>query len=457
MLCSNDDLPNGCKTPDKCIAKQKDDAGMICEQQQCPFNCTDKQHLCVGDVDTNGCKKEDTCVARQVTETGGLCPGTCPVECKNNEILCVGQICEACVIKGCKGQDVCHPKVKDYGGVFCPSDSASHECPKTCPDNEVLCPPFEGPDGCKGPYTCKPKSKDNNNASCPITSDCPVYCKPNEHNCPKGFGEDGCKLPDECLEKERDFEGDLCPLRCPEVCGDGQIFCDGHIDEKGCKGPSSCITPEDHKWGPGAEVEPKDKCPGYCPVKCENHEILCPSQVDYCNGCPTGELCREAIKAKNTLFCPGKEEQGKDSKDTKLRRGGYLSYSHGCTKLCNEKEGEVLCPVYEEDNGCKPEAPCVKRVKNNDGGWCSSHSVCQKQCPKHTLLCEYEDLDSNGCKVESICKPRGTKTSGLFCTGFCPPICPSGWILTKGGIADDGCQIAPYCIETTTATPLQAV
>ena len=52
MLCSNDDLPNGCKTPDKCIAKQKDDAGMICEQQQCPFNCTDKQHLCVGDVDT---------------------------------------------------------------------------------------------------------------------------------------------------------------------------------------------------------------------------------------------------------------------------------------------------------------------------------------------------------------------------------------------------------------------
>merc|ERR1712154_737650 len=121
---------------------------------------------------------------------------------------------------------------------------------------------------------------------------------------------------------------------------------------------------------------------GYCPSQCLTHEILCPSQLDPCNGCPTEEVCREAIKDKNGIFCPGKEIEGLDSQDTSLRKGGYLSFSHNCPKLCREEEGEVLCPAYEDENGCKPEAECMMRTTDDNGDWCPSHSVCQKQCQK---------------------------------------------------------------------------
>jgi len=444
--CPVDPEPNGCKKAEDCLPKQKDHEGNICSHQQCPLECTETRHLCEGDVDEYGCKEEDVCVLRQTSNKGELCPGTCPVECQNGEILCDGTTDYSDTIyQGCEGQDVCHVKAKDETGVYCPPDSASHLCPKACPPEEVLCDPYETPLGCKGPYTCETRSKDDMDEYCPSTADCPVHCKTNEYNCPTGEDENGCKLPDQCIEKERGFDGELCPFHCPEECNEGQLFCAGGIDETGCKVASQCRDKEEHKWGPGAETEPKAECPGYCPSQCLTHEILCPSQLDPCNGCPTEEVCREAIKDKNGIFCPGKEIEGLDSQDTSLRKGGYLSFSHNCPKLCREEEGEVLCPAYEDENGCKPEAECMMRTTDDNGDWCPSHSVCQKQCPKGFLLCEYETVDSKGCKVEPSCIYKGKNNNDLYCAGHCPPICSGGETLVSPGYDADGCELPSLC------------
>jgi len=449
LICPKDPLDNGCRQAEDCVPKQKDHDNNICPNQQCPLTCKDTEHLCEGAVDVYGCKEDDECVLKDTSNTGDLCPGTCPVECTNSQILCNGQIDYSdTILQGCVGQDICHTKAKDDEGVYCPPDSASHECPKACPQDEVLCPPYDGPLGCKGPYVCETRSKDDMDQYCPSTADCPVHCKQDEYPCPTGEDENGCKLPDECVKTERGFDGELCPLHCPELCTDEQVFCRGGIDETGCRGPSSCRDKTRHQWGEGyTDSDPPRLCPGYCPTQCESHEILCPSQVDPCNGCPTEEVCREAIKDKDGIFCPGKEEQGLDVDDTSLRRGGFLSFSHNCPKLCREQEpfGEVLCPTYEDDKGCKPEAECRERTTGTDGEYCPAYSVCDKQCPKGFKLCEYETVDENGCKVEPSCVYKGKNNINLYCPGHCPPLCSGGQELVSSGVDADGCALPSAC------------
>jgi len=448
LFCPNENLPNGCKQAEDCVPKQRDHQSNICPQQQCPLECKETRHLCVGSVDDWGCKEDDECVLKQISDVGELCPGTCPVTCNDGEILCNGQIDYSDTEhKGCEGQDICHVKAKGDNLVYCPPDSASHLCPKACPPFEVLCEPWEGPTGCKGPYTCETRSKDDMDQYCPSTADCPTHCKPDEFNCPTGEDENGCKLPDSCEKKERGLDGELCPMHCPELCTDEQVFCTGGIDETGCRGPSSCRDKEQHKWGPGALTEPKEECPGYCPTQCLSHEILCPSQLDPCNGCPTEEVCREAIKGTDGLFCPGKEVEGVDPQDMALRKGGFLSYSHNCPKLCREEEGEVLCPTYEVEalKGCKPEAECVMRVKDTNNDWCPYHSVCEKQCPKGYLLCESTELDINGCQVEPICVYKGKNKNDLFCPGNCPATCAEGQELVSPGYDENDCELPATC------------
>ena len=387
---------------------------------------------------------------KQTSNQGHLCSGTCPVDCQNGEIQCNGQTDYSDTIyQGCEGQDVCHVKSKDLNGVYCPPDSASHNCPKTCPPYEVLCPPYDTILGCKGPYECKTRSTDDMDEYCPSTADCPVHCNHNEFNCPTGTGPDGCELPDSCEEKERGFDGELCPFHCPELCEDDQVFCAGGLEETGCRGPSSCRDKDVHIWGEGADASPPTQCPGYCPGQCETHEVLCPSQLDPCNGCPTEEVCREGIKNNIGLLCPGKELDGQDDQDTSLRRGGYLSYSHNCPKLCRDAEGEVLCPTYEDENGCKPEAQCMMRTTGTDGKWCSSHSVCPKECPKGFLLCEYETEDANGCKIEPSCVYKGKNNDDLYCAGNCPPICAGAETLVSPGFEGNGCELPSVCEIST--------
>jgi hypothetical protein len=198
-----------------------------------------------------------------------------------------------------------------------------------------------------------------------------------------------------------------------------------------------------HSWGPGTEEDPKAECPGWCPAQCLSHEILCPSQYDPCNGCPTEETCREAILDTRGIFCPGKEQADG------TRKGGFLSYSHNCPVLCKEEEGEVLCPVYEEDAlfGCKDAASCYQRTIDNEEEWCPSVSVCPKQCPKGFKLCEYETVDSKGCKVEPSCVAKGKNDDDLFCEGLCPPICHAGQTLESNGTYYNGCAAPSTCVD----------
>jgi len=446
LFCPQPNTVDGCKKPEECVKKQKDHEDNICAHQQCPLECTKKEQLCGGSVDKWGCKEDDVCEPRKTSDQNELCPGTCPVECQNGEILCDGTIDYSDTnLKGCKGQDICHVKAKNENGVNCPLESGSQLCPKLCPPGEVLCEPSEGPLGCKGQKECETRSTNEKDEFCPSTSDCPTHCSTNQYNCANGVDESGCKLPEECVDKERGFDGELCPFHCPEICNEQQLFCLGGIDETGCRRSSSCRDKEEHRWGPGAETEPKEECPGYCSYFCETHEILCPSQLDPCNGCTIEELCREAIKNKEGIFCAGKELAGKDSQDTSLRKGGYLSYSHNCPKLCKEEDGEVLCPTYEDESGCKPEAECKMRVKDVNEDWCPSYSVCEKQCAKGYKLCVYESVNSKECKVEPSCVYKGKNKNDLYCAGHCPPICSAGELLVSSGFDAENCELPSVC------------
>ena len=178
--------------------------------------------------------------------------------------------------------------------------------------------------------------------------------------------------------------------------------------------------------------------------------------IDPCNGCPTEEVCREAITDVNGQFCPGKEHtilvEGEDYRDTGNRRGGYLSASHNCPVYCKEWKGEVQCPVYEDALGCKPDALCVERqVKsvNSDGTkeYCPATSVCPKQCPVGKKLCHYDENDSDGCGHEDICVDIGRDSQGAPCDmDWCPPLCSGAQTLKDNGVDDIGCPLQPTCV-----------
>jgi len=447
---------NGCPHPDLCQDKDvSTDTGKFCDIQQCTLKCEVTHHLCEGEVKSDGCKaEEDICVEKQVTDLG-MCPGVCPEECQDGWILCDGQVdYYGDVHKHCIGQSVCHVKAKDTNGVFCPDDSASHMCEKTCPEHQILCPPGEGQLGCREREECTDRTTDNEGDYCPDHSDCPTVCEKNEVNCPGGYDPvTTCKNPDLCIEEERDFNGDLCPVHCPETCTDDQVYCPGTRNPMtGCKSKDKCVNKETHKWG----ETPDAQCPGWCPVICMDDEVLCPSYTDPCNGCPTEEICRQAIKNKNGEFCPGKEftirHEGEDYRDNLKRRGGHLSASHNCPVYCKEWEGEIQCPVYEDVLGCKPEASCVKRQeKSNVNGtieYCPATSVCPKQCPLGQKLCHYAENDEDGCHHEDVCVPIAKigDTNDLCPMDWCPPLCSFSQTLTPGVPAPNGCPGQPVCV-----------
>merc|ERR1712012_833058 len=223
---------------------------------------------------------------------------------------------------------------------------------------------------------------------CPDSSDCPTICPPNHVNCPGGVDEDGCKKPDLCIEEHRDFNGDVCPGTRNPI--------------NGCYSKDKCEPKNTHQWG----ETPGSDCPGWCPAICNEHEILCPSMIDPCNGCPTEEICREAIKDVNGIFCPGKEYtilvEGEDYRETGNRRGGFLSATHNCPVYCKEWKGEIQCPVYEDATGCKPEALCVVIGRDSQGALCN--------------------MD------------------------WCPPLCTGAQTLQDNGVDAIGCPVAPTCV-----------
>ena len=405
------DPVTNCPSSPICVPKDKSSNGDYCDLQQCPLICQETEHPCHGDETSDGCKKADVCVTKGTSLQGETCPGTCPISCENGWIKCDGVIDYTPPFEHCKGQDICHVKAKDENMEYCPDSSASHGCPKTCPDDHVLCPAETGILGCKEEEVCRPRSKNDDEEYCPQTADCPTVCKPMEVNCPGGTDDNGCKNPDLCIENNRDFNGDLCPVHCPQNCDDEQVFCPGtRSPVNGCHSADQCKNKGTHKWG----ETPGDPCPGWCPGVCADHEILCPSGIDPCNGCPTEEVCREAIKDINGMFCPGKEFtlhiEGEDFRENGNRRGGLLSASHNCPVYCREDIGEIQCPVFEDALGCKPEALCVKRVRNkHDSDWCPSTSVCPKECPFGKKLCENKTKDAKGCKIADICVDTDTE------------------------------------------------
>jgi len=463
LTCPTDPDPDtGCPHPDNCQPKQKDNSGDFCDEQQCILTCEYTQNLCVGETKHDGCKEDDICVPLQPLpeDPTMFCPGTCPVEyCQDGWIKCDGQVdYYGEHTKHCVGQAVCHVKAKNTNGVYCPDNSDSHNCLKTCPPDQILCPAQEGELGCKEETACSDRSTCDDGTFCPDDSDCPTVCPIHHVNCPGGVDDCGCKKPDLCIPEERDFNGDLCPVHCPNPCTDEDVFCPGQRNPiTGCHEKDQCIYKETHQWG----ETPGELCPGWCPAICNEHEVLCPSMIDPCNGCPTEEICREAIKDKNGQFCPGKEHtvlvEGDNFRETGNRRGGFLSASHNCPVYCKEWEGETQCPVYEDALGCKPEASCVMRQKMDpflvdvDGQleqrFCPTTAVCEKQCPIGQKLCHYEENDNDGCHHEDVCIELARDKYGNLCDQtWCPPLCSGDQTQQDNGVDAFECPLAPTCV-----------
>ena len=265
---------------------------------------------------------------------------------------------------------------------------------------------------------------------CPDYSVCPVICQPNEVLCPDGDDENGCKLPDICVTQERDKNGELCTVQCPIECDDDEVFCPGQTTENGCTDISTCEARAIKQWG----GDKGGLCAGYCPVQCKQDEIFCPIQYDPCDGCPTEPVCRPRQKDVNGEFCPDD------------------SASHGCPKLCFDSEiegrfpnNEVLCHVYEDVTGCKPEAKCYQKQKDDNDEFCYASSVCPVQCKEDEIECS-GGTDDVGCARAPVCLPTGTDEDGNSCPAECPPTCPSGTKLCEGGKLPNGCNLPGTCI-----------
>lgn len=468
--CPNPNDKDGCVQEADCCPCSTGTDGTCCATTYCSKTCPEDKWLCDGGKDELGCPKEDICHPRQTSKKGKLCPGICPCECANNntKVCCPGAVTYGGDFDGCIGQEVCHNKEKNDMDQYCSTSplSMSHKCPCHCRENEICCPAARAVSGCEGEQKCYERSKKTTEGVdeyCPHSSDCPKHCKPNEVACDTGYDLDGCKKPQECICKFKGFDGITCATHCPPICDpDTHIFCEGQRDEKGCMGQSTCHPKKEHKWGAQYEIAIKnDKCaplcPGACPTHCQSHEILCPSQEDACNGCRTEEVCREAIKGKDKIFCPGKEVAGSDTADMSLRKGGHLSMSHNCPKLCKESApwNEVLCPTYEDENGCKPAAECKKRCKRTTteygDTWCPYHAVCEKKCQKGYKLCEFASLkDAYGCPIESRCVYKKKNNNKVYCPGVCPLICEKGQYLVYEGDDGNNCATSARCADAYT-------
>ena len=428
---SPDDPVTGCKVAPKCLPKQKDYNGDECSYQECPISCEETEILCKGHIDHKGCLEADTCVLKGIDDSGELCPGICPIECGPGEILCKGQ--PDC--SGCLDSDRCVAKAVDVNGDYCPDNSASHDCPKNCCGDDIVCPPAQNSLGCLEEKICTPKSKNDNDEFCPDHSVCPVICQPNEVLCPCTCEDDnGCKLPDICVIQERDINGELCTVQCPLKCNDDEVFCPGQINENGCEDPSTCESKAIKQWG----IDKGGYCPGVCPLLCKQDEILCPTQYDPCDGCPTEPVCRPKHIDVNGEFCPDE------------------SASHNCPKLCfdNEIDGrfpnnQVLCHVYEDATGCKPEAKCYQKTRDENNEFCYASSVCPVQCQGDEIECS-GGIDAVGCAREPICIPKGTDRDGNICERECPPTCDSGMKLCEGESLPNGCNAPGTCVLLST-------
>ena len=411
------DPSTGCPIPALCIPNAKDHNDELCPNQLCPVACdSTEESLCEGGFDHMGCKEQDTCVP--------ICVEACPVTCNEDEIKCDGPAdCET----GCVEQDVCKSKAKNVNNEACPDDSASHECPIDCCDGTVLCPAEPDVLGCLGPQTCTPTSTGMDNATCPHHTDCPTICEPNEVKCPVTETDDnGCKLPDECILQERDYDGELCTVHCPIDCEDDETYCPGQRNEKGCFEQDQCIKKP-------IKTKGSDKgglCPGWCPPICTHGQIKCPSQVDPCDGCPTEEVCVEPAKDLNGEYCPLEP----------------MSASHGCPVICDDLNGETLCPAATNANGCKDAPECIARTKDNDDNWCPAHSVCPSNCGADAIECTY-GIDARGCQEAPLCRAKGYDKDGGICPGVCPPTCSNNEILAASGMDTKGCELAATCVE----------
>ena len=430
IRCPSPDDPNtGCEIAPKCLPKQTEyNTGNACEYQECPVTCDVTEILCTGNIDHKGCKEADTCVPKGTDDSGELCPGVCPVECGPTEILCEGQ--PDC--NGCVEMDRCVAKAKDYNGDYCPDNSASHGCPLNCCGDDIVCPYKTDLLGCLEEKSCTPKSKNDMGEYCPGNSVCPTICQADEVLCPCSCeDEDGCKLPDTCVTQDRDIHGELCTVQCPLDCDEDEVYCPGQTTENGCKDLDTCEQKSIKQWG----VDEGGYCPGFCPVQCKQNEILCPVQYDPCDGCPTEPVCRPKHIDVNGEFCPDE------------------SASHGCPKLCfdNEIEGrspnnQVLCHVHEDATGCKPEAKCYQKPKDDNDEFCYASSVCPVKCQEDEIQCS-SGIDSVGCAREPLCIPKGTDRDGNLCDLECSPICPSGQKFCDGDQLANGCNSPGTCVQ----------
>lgn len=431
--CDMPPLPNGCCTKPICIKKPITTGGDFCQHHHCPKTCELSEQKCAAIVDHVGCPGAEICIPK--------CSESCPVQCLDEQIKCVGPInCDS----GCKEPDICVERHLDCNGNSCPDDSHSHGCPATCcvtynKPNTTLCPPDDAvPDslGCLEAPQCVPYTCDDEGHQCPKPTDCPKTCPGNHVKCEvKEDDVNGCGLPDVCVEQQSDDDGSLCAVHCPKVCEDDEVLCKGHISANGCPQEDVCIPRHTQSRGDC----PGKPCPGYCVPQCAHNEILCPSQINPCDGCPTEQVCREIVTNVNSEACAGAVPYLEP----------YLSASHNCEKLCDELYGEVLCPAIQYPDGCKGPAECYQRTNSTvDGHFCPAHSVCPVYCNEDQVKC-LQGSDERGCKNQCICVDKGLDGDKNVCNvgnEICPPICDAGEILVPDGYEINECPKRRKCV-----------
>ena len=133
------------------------------------MHCDEDQILCSVESPGKGCPGQDVCVPRGVDDKGDLCPGFCPIECKDDQLKCQTPIDP---ITKCAKPTACVSKSKDDKGNLCPNQ----QCPLHCEETEIKCTGAPTTLGCKEEDTCAARGKSVSDDLCP--GKCPVTCDP---------------------------------------------------------------------------------------------------------------------------------------------------------------------------------------------------------------------------------------------------------------------------------------
>jgi len=220
-----------------------------------------------------------------------------------------------------------------------------------------------------------------------------------------------------CMEKGNsglDMDGNECETHCPSSCDNGEIYCGGGTDDNNCPKPDFCIKDL------GTTGENGFPCPTHCPVNCAGDQIECKGGKNFL-GCEDPPVCQSPTET-------------------------------GCPAICPASCGpeEKACSGGVDENNCPKPQICVSKPKEKGKNGADCDAFCETKCDPGQIACPQENDYWTGCPVADGCfsdyEVTNSNGESITCKAFCPALCSNGQTMCPGGMDENTCPIADFCI-----------